>query len=43
MLQNEWIKSNLNTLNKNRSLDNQIQFNDFKELEKKITKEMCYS
>ena len=43
MFQNEWLKSNINALNKNRSQENKIQLKDFKELEKKITLEMCYS
>ncbi len=43
MFQNEWLKSNINALNKNRSPENKIQLKDFKELEKKITLEMCYS
>ncbi len=42
MFQNEWINNNLKVLNKNRSLGNKIQLKDFKELEKKIIKEMCY-
>ena len=37
MFQNEWLKSNINALNKNRSQENKIQLKDFKELEKKIT------
>ncbi len=42
MFQNEWLKSNINALNKTRSQENKINLNDFKELEKKITLEMCY-
>jgi hypothetical protein len=36
MFQNEWLKSNINALNKNRSQENKIQLKDFKELEKNI-------
>ena len=43
MFQNEWLKSNIKALNKNRSPENKIQLKDFKGLEKKITLEMCYS
>jgi hypothetical protein len=43
MFQNEWLKSNINALNKIRSQENKIQLKDFKELENKIIQEMCYS